>query len=258
MIQVLILSGVLVILLLLLNSFLNAVCGVDTSGNYGKVFEGTLTIAILYFAIITLFGSQLMPDGIPFVDELDKYPSFTFMFRNKPAVFILECAELISLTFVISLISDFIPSGFGGSGTTGKVIRSIVFVLVGIIANNYFLSVMKQTIFFSWALVALQCFLSGTALVMTPAMLIGNLLQMDTKSELVSFLVKKLPQTKIGKAMSTSVTNSIVLVFVIMIFESQYGSIRSFMNQIPALISLFAPSIIIIIGMRLMIKAVTK
>ena len=199
-----------------------------------------------------------MPDGIPFVDQLDNYSSITFMFKDSPGIFILECTELISLTFVISLISSFIPSGFGGDGFTGKVIRSVVLVLIGVVANNYFLALMKQTVFFSWALVALQCFLSGTALVMTPAMLIGNLLQLDPESNIVSFLVKKLPQTKIGKALSTAATNSILLLFVIMIFESQFGSIGAFMSQIPALISLFAPTIIVIIGIRLVVKAVTK
>lgn len=258
MIQVIILSGGLVVLLLILNSFLNSVCGLDSSGNHGKVLEGTLTITILYLVIITLFGNQLMPDGIPFVDQLDDYSSLTFMFRVSPSIFILECAELISLTFVISLISSFIPSGFGGAGITGKIIRSIVLVLVGVIANNYFLAIMKKSVFFSWALTALQCFLSGTALAMTPAMLIGNLLQLDPQSSVVSILVKKLPQTKIGKAMSTAATNSIVLVFVIMIFESQYGSIGDFMSQVPALISLFAPLFIMLIGIRLMIKSVTK
>lgn len=117
---------------------------------------------------------------------------------------------------------------------------------------------MKKTVFFSWVLTALQCFLSGTALAMTPAMLIGNLLQLDPQNGVVSFLVKKLPQTKIGKAMSTAATNSIILIFVIMIFESQFGSVGDLMSQVPVLISLFAPLLIMIIGIRLMIKSVTK
>ena len=108
------------VLLLILNSFLNSVCGLDSSGNHGKVLEGTLTITILYLVIITLFGNQLMPDGIPFVDQLDDYSSLTFMFRVSPSIFILECAELISLTFVISLISSFIPRVLEVPGLQGK------------------------------------------------------------------------------------------------------------------------------------------
>lgn len=244
--------------LLILNSFLNSVCGFDSSGDHGKVLEGTLTIVILYLIIIASFGNQLMPDGIPFIDQLDDYLSITFMFRDRPGIFILECAELISLTFVISLISSFIPSGFGGSGIAGKVIRSIVLVLIGVIVNNYIVFAIKKTVFFSWALVALQCFFSGAALAVTPAMLIGNLLQLDPKSEVVLFLVKKLPQTKVGKAMSAAVSNSLVLVFAIMIFESQCGGMGAFLSQVPTLISLFAPLIFMIIGIRLMVKSVIK
>lgn len=258
MVQAIILSGILVITLLILNSFLDSICGFDSSGNHGKVLEATLTIAILYLFIIGLFGNQLMPDGIPFVDQLSNYPSLTLMFQNKPSIFVLECVELISLTFVISLITSFIPSSFGGSGITGKILRSIVLVLVGVIANNYFLAAMKQTVFFSWAVVALQCFLSGTALAITPAAVIGSLLHLHPKNQIVSFLVEKLPQTKIGKSLSTAATNSIMLVFVIMIFESQYGSIGNLVSQAPALISLFAPLVGMILGMRLMVKSVVK
>ncbi len=89
-------------------------------------------------------------------------------------------------------------------------------------------------------------------------MVIGNLLQLDPESGVVEFLIKKLLQTKIGKSLSTAITNSIVFLFVIMMFESQYGSISTFMTEIPNIIQLFAPIVLIIIGMKLMIKSVTK
>lgn len=258
LIQVIVLSVILVLLLLILNSFLNYICGVDSTGNYEKVLEGTLTIVVLYFIIISLFGGHVISNGIPFVDQLDYYSSITYMFKESSTVFISECAELISLTFVISLISSYIPSNLGGNGITGAIMRGIVLALVGILTNNYFISFVKETPIFSWALTALQCFFSGTALVLTPATIIGRMLKLSPKSEVVSFLIEKLPQTKIGKAMSTAVSNAILLVLVIMIFESQLGSVGDLMSQVPVLISLFAPLLIMIIGIRLMIKSVTK
>lgn len=258
LIQVIVFSAILVILLLILNSFLNYICGVNTSGNHGKVLEGALTIAILYFVIISLFGNHLISDGIPFIDQLDYYSSLSIMFREKPTVFVFECAELISLTFIISLISSYIPSGFGGNGITGTVIRGIVLVLIGVIVNNYIISLVKESALFSWALTAIQCFFSGTAMVLTPAIIIGKILQLDPKSEVVSFLVKKLPQTKVGKSMSAATSNAILFVLVILIFESQFGNISDFISQVPMLISLVAPIFIMLIGIRLMIKSVTK
>ncbi len=135
------------IVLLILNLFLDSICGFDSSGNYGKALEGTLVIFVLYFVIIALFGNQLMPEGIPFVDKLDSYQSITFMFNDKRSVFILECTELISLTFIISLISNYIPSSFGGSSIAGKVIRCIILVLIGVIINNYFFIYCKEEYF---------------------------------------------------------------------------------------------------------------
>lgn len=257
MIQVIVLSTALVILLLIFNSAINSICGLDASGSHGKVLEGTLTIFALYLVIISLFGGKLAADGMPFVDQLDNYPSITFMFQDRPAVFIYECAELISLSFLISLLSSCIPGNLGGAGITGTIIRSIVLVLVGIIANNYFIALVKKTSIFSWVLTALQCFFSGTALILTPAMVIGRLLQLDPENSIVAFLIKKLPQTKIGKAMSTAASNSTLLVLAIMIFESQFGSLSSLLSQVPMVISLFAPLVIMLIGIRLVIRSVT-
>lgn len=257
MLQLMILSSILIVSLLLFNSFLSCVCGLDSTGEYKNVLEGSLTIGILYLLIIGLFGSSMELKGIPFVDKLDSYGSLTELFHSSINVFVLECAELISLTFIISLISNLIPNSFGGSSFTGKVIRSIIVALVGLIANNYFLALAQKTIFFSWAIIALQCFFSGVSLFLTPTILLGRLLHLDPESNIISFLVKNLPQTKIGKSISTATTNSIILLFVIMIFESQFGGLSSWLNQLPSFISLFAPIVFMLIGIRLMIKSVT-
>ena len=251
-------SCVLVLLLVVLNAFLNSACGLGSSGESGKIIEGSLTIIILYFVIIGLFGSALSIEGIPFVDKLDYYKSLLDLFHSDIKVFILECVELISLTFVISYVSNIIPSGFGGSGNSGKIIRSIVVALVGILINHYFLSFVRKTFIFSWAVTALQCFITGTSLVLTPAMLIGRLLQVDPESNVVNFLLKQLPQTKVGQALSKATTNSLTLVFVLMIFESQCGSLSSLLNQTPVLVSMVAPLIIMLIGIKIIMKSVTK
>ncbi len=258
MIQVITMSCVLILILIVLNAVLNSICGLESSGESGKVLEGSLTIVILYFVIIGLFGSTLSVEGIPFVDQLDYYKSLSDLFHNNLKVFILECTELISLTFVISYVSNIIPSGFGGTGYSGKIIRSIVVALVGILVNHYFLLIVKQTFVFSWAVTVLQCFITGTSLVLTPAMIIGRILKLDPENNVVSFLVKQLPQTKVGKALSTATTNSLTLIFVIMIFESQCGSLSSILGQTPVLISMVAPLLIMFIGIRIIIKSITK
>ena len=258
MIQIIVTSGVLVIILFLFNTFINYVCGFSSSEEYGKVLEGSITIAILYLIILALFGNILRIEGIPFVDHLDNYSSFTALYQENMLTFVLECIELISLTLCISLISGFIPSTLGGTGFTGKVFRSIILVLVGIIVNNYFFSFIKNAPVFSWVVTALQCFVSGTSLVLTPAMLLGKILNVNPKSELVTFLIRELPKTKIGSSISQATTNSLVLIFTIILFESQYGSMTEILSQLPNIISLFAPLIVMIIGIKLLIKSVVN
>ena len=258
MIRVIVSSCVLIITLLILNALFDSISGTGTNGEFGKVIEGTTTIVFLYFVIIGMFGSDLAIQGLPFVDKLDSYKSLTMMFKDRTFLFVIECAELISLTFVISFVSNVIPTGFGGSAYTGKIMRSIAVALIGVLINHYFISVIKKTVFFQYGMDALHCFFAGTSLVLTPAMLIGRLLDLDPESKIVAFLVKQLPQTKVGKALSTSTTNSLVFVFSIMIFESQFGNLSDVLQQVPSIISLFAPIVIMIMGFRIMFKAISR
>lgn len=255
MIQAIVLGAEMIIALIFINSLVEKTCGFDSSGEHKKVIEGTMIISLLYLIIIALFGENLKAEGIPFVDKIDNYSGFTDMYRENLLDFGVECAELISLTFVISLISNLVPTSIGDSGFAGKIVKSIILVLIGIIVNNYFLIIMKQTVFFSWTVTALQCFFSGTALIITPAMMIGSLLNMKPESKLVSFLIEKLPKTKIGQAISTATSNSLIFIVTLILFEKQFGSITSLMSQTPALIALFAPTIITIIGIKIMVKA---
>lgn len=251
-------SITLLVLLLLLNAFINSIFGFDKNGQYGKVLEGSFTIGFLYLIIIQLFGNNLSMIEVPFIDKIYNYGSFTEMFKNERGLFAIECAELISLTFVIYLISDIISDSWIGSTFTGKVIRSIIVVLIAMLANHYFLITLKKTIFFYWSAIAIQCFFSGVSLTLTPAMVLGKLLNIEPESEIVSFLIKKLPETKVGKAISTATTNSVLLVLVVLILESQFGSMTTIVKQTPQMISLFIPIGIMLVGIRLIIKSAAK
>lgn len=178
------------------------------------------------------------------------------MFTNSKGVFCIECAELISLTFLISLISSYIPNSLGGNGFAGTAIRSIALVLIGVIANNYFLSMIYRTVIFSWAVTALQCFLSGTAITLTPAMMIGGLLKLESDNAFVAFLVKKLPQTKIGQALSKAVSDSLVMVGAVLLLESQFGSVTALVSQTPVLLSIIGIIVLELMGIRLLIKSI--
>lgn len=111
---------------------------------------------------------------------------------------------------------------------------------------------------FEWALTALQCFLSGAALLITPAMVIGRMIGVSSDSGIVSFLVEKLPETGVGKALSSAATNSLLLVFVIMMCESQFGPLASYISLAPTLVNLLAPLILMLGAYRILFKTMLK
>ena len=196
--------------------------------------------------------------GIPFADQMDAYAGLREMFSQAPQVFAAECAELICLTFVMAYLSRLLPAGQGGSGLTGAVIGRMILILAGVIVNSLFMQAIAGTPLFRLAIIALQCFLSGAALLVTPAMIIGRILHLDPKNGFVAFLVKKLPGTGVGKALTTAVTNALIFVFAIMALERQYGSINQLVRQVPTLIAAFAPAVLMLCGIGIMIKAVTR
>lgn len=262
MLQIIISGGCMILVLLLLNAIINSICGFSASGESGKVLEGALIVIILYFTFLTLYGGNLdvalSRQGIPFLDKLEHYANLQDMFRNGTLDFLMECVELISLLFVMNLISTVIPGNIGGSGWTGIVIGKMILVIGGIIANGIFLDYVGKTPVFRWAVMVLQCFLSGTAVVVTPAMILGKLLKLDPENAIIAFLIKELPKTKIGQALSESVTNALVLVFGLMILESQFGSLKGMIHLIPLLISTGAVIFLYLAGIRILIKAVVQ
>lgn len=251
-------SIVMVVAVVAINAIIGRALGVDSAEGSSKVFEAVLIIFILYLVLVSLFGSNLEAAGVPFLHELERYSGLSEFFSQDPGGFVIECAKLISLVFVINLVSQLVPSSLGGEGLGGQALRSFVLVLAGLFVNHYVLVAVQGTPAFEWALTALQCFLSGAALLITPAMVIGRMIGVSPDSGIVSFLVEKLPETGVGKALSSAATNSLLLVFVIMMCESQFGPLASYISLTPTLVNLLAPLILMFGAYRILFKTMLK
>ena len=256
--HLLILSVGLIFALFLINAIFNRLGGYTSAEEFGNVIYSTIVIGLFYLVILSVFSGPLKLKGIPFVAQLSTEKGLSELFKSSFGVFVLECLKLISLSFFMSFLSSLIPSSFGGQGITGKFLRSILLVLIGVLCNHFFISYAEDTPVFSWAASALQCFIGGTNLVLTPCMMIGQLLKLSPDHPVVSYLTEKLPQTKIGRAISTSTTNSLTFVFCLMLFESQCGSIGSVIGSLPSIIGMFAPSVIALIGISMIVRAIKK
>ena len=258
MLQALITSVFAIIVVFGFNAFIGRVTGVDSEEQAAKMGEAVMVVFVLYLVLTALFGSNIQAVGVPFVDKLEQYPGLLSFFQADLGGFVIECASLISLVFVINLVSQFIPSSFGGGTFAGQAVRSIALVMIGLGVNHYLLEAVSGVPLFQWALTVLQCFLSGAAILITPAMVIGKMLGVSSDSGIVSFLVKKLPETKLGKALSSAATNSLLIVFVIMLIESQFGGISGMVAGLPAIINMVAVIGMMLIGYRILFKSMFK
>lgn len=218
------------------------------------IMDGVLAIGIAGIFVAELLGEGGMSAEVPFASQLDAYPSLTSLFLGDLGAFVLECSKLISLMFVISLVSEFVPEGFGGGGTAGKILRSVMLAVIGLGANHFVYAAVAQAPLFGWGLTALQCFLAGAAVLVTPTMILGRLLHLPEGSGVASFLAERLPETKLGKALTMSASNAITFLVMVMLFESQFGSVTSFMRGIPFLLAPIAVIVIMMMGVYSMFK----
>ena len=62
-----------------------------------------------------------------------------------------------------------------------------------------------------WALTTLQCVISGTAIIITSTMYIGQLLGISPDNAILSYAIDQLPHTAIGQAFTSAVSRTAVL-----------------------------------------------
>lgn len=248
----------MVLVLVVFDGLMSYFTAESAKGN--RIISDFITILILYFVIMSIMGSGtengFVSDGIPFVSCMNQNTTLISIFHNDLGLFVKETAELISLIFLISYIEKVIPVS---NVTVSIMITSrIILVLVGIIVNCLVMSFASKNEIFQWALTILQCVLSGTAIVVTPAMFIGKLLGVDSKNPALSYALKKLPDTALGKAFSAALSRTAVLLLGLMILESQVGPLSGLLTVGIELLGAIAPIIIMCIGISIIIKSVFR
>lgn len=125
MIQCILTCLALIILLIFVNLGISHLCGTDTSGQFKTALEGALTIFLLYLLLLTLLNHTSFAQGIPFAGKIEVYGSLTQLFHADFLVFVLECTKLISLTFLIAILSGIFTNFLPGASFGIKFIKNI-------------------------------------------------------------------------------------------------------------------------------------
>lgn len=132
----------------------------------------------------------------------------------------------------------------------------LILVLVGVLVNCFVVSFVYESQIYKWALTALQCVLSGVAIVVTPTMLIGQLLGMNPSNTALAYAIDQLPHTAVGQAFTSAVSRTAVLMLGLMIFESQCGPLSGMLNFGIQIVYAIAPIVIACIGISIMLKSI--
>lgn len=77
-------------------------------------------------------------------------------------------------------------------------------------------------------------------------------------NKLVAYIVNELPKTELGKAMSTSVSSSVIFLFYVVALEKQYGTVKQMLRGGIVLLNTAAPLIIMVLGIGMLIKIILK
>lgn len=249
---------VMVLILVALDALCAYILGDTTKSN--SIVSGFITIFFLYAALMAVIGTgttnRFISDGVPFVKYLNTDTTLISLFHTHLGLFVIETTELISLLFFISFIEKIIPTN--DVNVSMMIISRIILVFVGIILNCYLMSFIYKSVIYKWALISLECILSGGVLVITPIMIIGKLLGVNTNNPALSYAINELPDTEIGRAFSAALSRTAVLILGIMILESLSGPITGILSLGIELMTAIGPLLICCLGLSIMIKSMFK
>lgn len=258
MLNLLICLGAMVLLLVAFDGAMAYVTGETCKGN--TIISGFITILMLYAVIMGIMGSGtsigFISDGIPFVSCMDKNTTLISILHNDPLLFAKETAELISLCLLISFIEKILPTN--NVNVPMMIISRVILVMVGVIVNCVVTSFVCKNQIYKWALVALQSVLAGTTVIVTPAVFVGNLLHVNPNNKALTYALKQLSGTAIGKSFSAALSRSAVLLIGLMILESQIGPLSGMMDFGIQLVNAIAPIIVSCIGLSILLKSMFK
>ena len=212
--------------------------------------EACAYIVIAYMAFMKVYQSGTTLDGIPFSGCINSYESMTKLMVDAPVTFAYNVAQLFTVTLIMGFIVKIIPSYIGGRNLIGKILLKILLVFIALIINHYVVSwAIDQPIWGNFVYF-LTCFFGLTVAVMTPTMLITQIITSFTglaaAAPVVVFLAKVLPESGIGRAMKTAFVSSMVFLFFLFIADSYFGSLAGAATPVVELLMEMGSTIIMV------------
>lgn len=225
------------------------------------IFNYCATALILMAVVLMCFSFK--PDdesvfsyALPFVMGVMKYGSVSNFFGNATGEFALAFVELVTLLLIVNWASGWLNLKEGG--LVGLLISKFVIFFAGCIGYGFFMEFVGGNVVFQWFVYAVECIITGSAILYTPALLLSTYLNIKEGTFLSTYILSILPETSLGKAISTSVSTAIASLIAIAALETQSGSITNVLSGTLDAIKSFGGCIVLIFGLYFIVRSVTK
>lgn len=252
----------LLVFIVLLAAFFGALCsitGEEKKGN--QIVVNCITAMVLYMIILQLFNTGISNDsvfesGIPLINNVEKYGSVKEYIANSPALFALDFVELVTLTLLIHWISGVFS--FSDAGFAGKVVTRIIIVFAGVIVYGMFMDFARDNVVMKWCVYCVECIITGGSILYTPIMIVSFFTGLKKDNMVLTYFIQQFPGTSIGKAISTAITSSIMFIALMLVLESQYGSVCDLLQGAVDSMESMGVVIIMIIGLYILVNSIKK
>lgn len=262
--------GIILLCIIALAFLFGGLCIVTGEGVKGNIIvDNCITALFLYFLLLGLFNGRLSTGGIfdaglPLVSNVEKAGSVRLYLINNRASFAIDFVELVTLIFMINWVSNLFLSDDENkkknnkAGLAGKTTLRIIIILAGIIVYGFFMNFARENIVMKWCVYCVECIITGGSIIYTPVMIVAFFSGLKTNNPALIYIVKQFPKTSIGKAISSAITMSVMFLALLLVLETQYGSVCNIITGVYESLESIGASIMMLFGIYFLLKILKK
>ena len=222
----------------------------------------TMALLVTYVFLLLSFTSlselvgvfEMICGGIPYVDKIADYGSLSKVFHEAPLEAAASFLDVVFLTVIIDLLSLLpLTSGSAVGKFMVKVFTGIVLSMVSLIVLNY---VVKGTGIYRFAVASVGACISLISVGTVPWMILSLIKGNKAAGAGLIAALYVFSRSKIVAIMRDAFLKAIIYVLGIYILEQKFGTIAAGMSWFSIVVVAFAPSVIMIVGIVIMIKCV--
>lgn len=248
--------------ILILTAIFGGLCLITGEENKGnQILVSCMTAAILFMMVVVMFSTGsgspgIFTSAIPLIESVQKAGSIRELLAQFPGRFALDFVELVTIMLLIRWISNIYSAS--DAGFAGKILTRMIIVFMSVVAYGFFMDIARDNIVMKWAVYCVECMVTGTAILYTPAFILAHITGWTLDNPTIAYTLSQFPQTNIGRAISSAISESIVFLVFLLILESQYGSIESILGGMLESMESIGVCILMLMGIYFMVTSIKK